>query len=73
MAAYMKSPEVIQFCLKKALDCQHAAKASTHAKTSQMYLHMFRLWLEMANAAEKKEAQSQNRGLVIDFPGHGRG
>jgi hypothetical protein len=72
MAAYVKSPEAIHFCLKKALDCQHAAMASTHTKTRQMYLHMSRLWRDMANAAEKEKAATRSRGVVISFPGRGK-
>jgi hypothetical protein len=71
MTANLKSLGEKELCLKKALECQHAAMTSVDAKTRRTYLHLSQLWREVANATHQETAVT-NRGFVTNFPGRGK-
>jgi hypothetical protein len=57
-----------RFCREKARDCQRAALTVTDPKFRLTFLHLAKLWHEMANARSKKPKKLEDKSVVIPFP-----
>jgi hypothetical protein len=57
-----------RFCREKARDCQRAALTATDPKFRLTFLHLAKLWHEMANARSKKPEKLEDENVVIPFP-----
>jgi hypothetical protein len=57
-----------RFCREKARDCQRAALTTTDPKFRLTFLHLAKLWREMAVARSKKLEGSEDESVVIRFP-----
>jgi hypothetical protein len=61
--------DVSRLCRKKARDCQRTALTAEDPTIRQRFLHLAKLWREMADEAEQKaEGASEAKGVVIFFP-----
>jgi hypothetical protein len=57
-----------RLCRRKALECQSTALASTDLRVRLTYLHLAKLWREMADEAErqtKEPSACEERGIVV--------
>jgi hypothetical protein len=57
-----------RFCREKARDCQRAALTTTDPNFRLTFLHLAKLWREMADARSKKLDGLEHEGVVILFP-----
>jgi hypothetical protein len=60
--------EPIRLCRRKARECQRAALTTTDPNTRLRFLHLAKLWTEMADEEERKtngSSPSEERGVVI--------
>ena len=57
-----------RFCLEKARDCQRAALTTTDPNFRLTFLHLAKLWREMADARSNKREGPDNESVVIFFP-----
>jgi hypothetical protein len=57
-----------RFCREKARDCQRAALTTTDANFRLTFLHLAKLWREMADARSNKREGRENKSVVIFFP-----
>ncbi len=58
-----------RWCQKKARDCQRAALTAKDPKVRFVFLHLAKMWREMANEAEPETVElSKGVVVVINFP-----
>jgi hypothetical protein len=60
--------EPARLCRREALECQSTALASTDLRVRLTYLHLAKLWREMADEAErqtKEPSACEERGIVV--------
>jgi hypothetical protein len=57
-----------RFCREKARDCQRAALTTTDPNFRLTFLHLAKLWREMADARSNNREGSENQSVVILFP-----
>jgi len=57
-----------RFCREKARDCQRAALTTIDPHFRLMFLHLAKLWREMADARSKKLGKLEDKSVVIPFP-----
>jgi hypothetical protein len=57
-----------RFCREKARDCQRAALTTTDPKFRLTFLHLAKLWREIADARSKKLERLEDKSVVILFP-----
>ena len=57
-----------RFCREKARDCQRAALTTTDPSFRLTFLHLAKLWREMADARANKREGPGNKNVVIFFP-----
>ena len=57
-----------RFCREKARDCQRAALTSTDPNFRLTFLHLAKLWREMADARSNKQEGPKDESVVILFP-----
>jgi hypothetical protein len=60
--------EAVRLCRKKARDCQRVALTTTDHNIRLRYLHLAKLWHEMAREAERKANCSSGDKAVVIFP-----
>jgi hypothetical protein len=61
-------PEAVRFCRIKARDCLRTALVSTEHNVRLRYLHLAKLWQEMAREAQRRaelSVPSEDGGEVI--------
>jgi hypothetical protein len=57
-----------RFCRKKARDCQRAALTTTDPNFRLTFLHLAKLWREMADARSNKPEGPKDESVVVLFP-----
>ena len=57
-----------RFCREKARDCLRAALTTTDPNFRRTFLHLAKLWREMADARSNKREGPENKSVVILFP-----
>jgi hypothetical protein len=57
-----------RFCREKARDCQRAALTTTDPNFRRTFLHLAKLWSELADARSNKREGPKNKSVVILFP-----
>jgi hypothetical protein len=57
-----------RFCREKARDCQRAALTTTDPNFRLTFLHLAKLWRELADARSSKRKEPENKSVVIFFP-----
>jgi hypothetical protein len=57
-----------RFCREKARDCQRAALTTTDPNFRLTFLHLAKLWHEIADARSNKREGLENKSVVILFP-----
>jgi hypothetical protein len=57
-----------RFCREKARDCQRAALTTTDPNFRLTFLHLAKLWRELADARNNKREGPENKSVVIFFP-----
>ena len=60
--------EPVPLCRRRAMECQSTALTTTNPKVRLRYLHLARLWKEMADDAERRTngfTFSEAHGVVI--------
>jgi hypothetical protein len=57
-----------RFCREKARDCKRAALTTTDPNFRLTFLHLAKLWREMADARGKKLEGLEDQAVVILFP-----
>ena len=60
--------EPIRLCRRKATECQRTALTTTDPNIRQRYLHLAKLWREMADDAKGQSngsSASEGRGVLI--------
>ena len=57
-----------RFCREKARDCQRAALTTTDPNFRLTFLHLAKLWRELADARSNKRERPENKSVVIFFP-----
>ena len=57
-----------RFCREKARDCQRAALTTTDPNFRLTFLHLAKLWRELADARSNKREGPENKSVVIFFP-----
>jgi hypothetical protein len=56
--------EPVPLCRRRAMECQRTALTTTNPKVRLRYLHLAKLWKEMADDAERR-TPSEAHGVVI--------
>jgi hypothetical protein len=59
-----------RFCRRKAKECQRTALTTTDPDVRLRFLHLAKLWSEMAEEAERrmnKSCASEKQGVVLFF------
>jgi hypothetical protein len=62
--------EPIRLCRRKAIECQRTALTTTDPNIRLRYLHLAKLWREMADEAERRVSGSslaKQRGVVLSL------
>jgi hypothetical protein len=62
--------EPVRLCRRKAIDCQRSALTTTDPNIRLRFLHLAKLWREMADEAARRtngSSVSEKRGVVL-FP-----
>jgi hypothetical protein len=58
-----------RLCRQQAKECQRLALKTADADTRLRFLHLAKLWTELANEALQQKAEASNKeGAVIVFP-----
>ena len=60
--------EPVPLCRRRAMECQSTALTTTNPKVRLRYLHLAKLWKEMADDAERRtngSTPSEAHGVVI--------
>jgi hypothetical protein len=61
--------DAARLCRKKARDCQRTALTTADPMIRHRFLHLAKLWREMADDAEQQaKGASEDKGAVIFFP-----
>jgi hypothetical protein len=62
--------DAVRLCRKKAMDCQRIALSTSDPKVRLRYIHLAKLWREMAGEAERSTnaAPSAEEKRVVIFP-----
>jgi hypothetical protein len=61
--------DAARLCRKKARDCQRTALTTADPTIRSRFLHLAKLWREMADDAEQQaNGASEDKGVVIFFP-----
>jgi hypothetical protein len=63
--------EAVRLCRKKATECQRTALTTSDPMVRLRFLHLARLWRELADEADQrtnKPPTSEDKGVIIVFP-----
>ena len=62
--------EAVRLCRKKETECQRIALTTSDPMVRLRFLHLARLWCEMADEADTQTSlrPSEDKGLIIVFP-----
>jgi hypothetical protein len=62
--------ESVRLCRRKAIECQRTALTTIDPTLRHRYLHLAKLWREIANEAERRtngSSLSKQGGVVLSF------